>query len=109
MEHTVVEFKIRGWDVDSAKKIIEILKGFEFIKEFDKIYRQKDMVRVRLDRNDGTYLIDKLVKMDSKKIRKLGEKIEAWDEAWDEGNYEDDNLIALVKSFEVWGSIYFEL
>lgn len=108
MEHTVVEFKIRGWDVDSAKKIIEILKGFDFIKEFDKIYRQKDMVRVRLDRNDATYLVDKLVKMDSNKVKKFGEKIEAWDEALYEDDNEDDNLIALIRSFDVWGSIYLE-
>lgn len=104
MEHTVVEFKIRGWNIDSAKKIIEILKGFDFIKEFDKIYRQKDMVRVRLDRNDAAYLLKKLIEVDSKKLKKLGEKIEAWDE----DDNEDDNFIALIRSFDVWGSIYFE-
>lgn len=104
MEHTAVEFKIRGWDVDSAKKIIKILKGFDFIMKFDEIYRQKDMVRVRLDRNDAFYLVDKLVKIDSKKLRKLGEKIEAWDE----DDNEDNNFIALIRSFDVWGSIYFE-
>lgn len=101
MEHTAVEFKIRGWDVDSAKKILEILKGFDFIKEFDKIYRQKDLVRVRMDRNSAFYLFEKLNDVN---LKKLGKKIEFWDE----DDNEDDNFIAFIRSFDVWGYIYFE-